>query len=213
MKTTTKLATAMTLLGIGVAGLSTVAKAETFDGINTGEIQINGTIGKMDNTNPDTDLPEGSDDWINITVDTATAFHTTIASAHTEIESATYNIQNNSGRGVAVYLSSLAGTPNYVTKLTINPTAASTALVSAPKAVDLVAEKAVSAMPATPWLLLANNEGRLNLASDSANAYGSGANFHYTGTVAGAPTQAEAENYTLTLKFASIQADGTTIGK
>ncbi|MBL1229733.1 hypothetical protein IW492_10870 [Enterococcus sp. BWB1-3] len=216
MKLNKKLVAAAMVLGTGFAGVSaagSTANAETFDGINTGDIEINGTIGKMDNTDPETDLPEGSDDWINITVDTATAFHTTIASDHTEIESADYSIQNNSGRGVAVYLSSLTGTPNYVTQLTVNPAAASTALVSTPAAVNLIDGGAVASMPAMPWLTLANNEGRLNLVSDAADTYGSEATFHYTGTVENAPAVAESENYTLTLKFASVQADGTTIGR
>ena len=213
MKSTKKFFAAAMALALGFIGLAPAASAETFDGINTGDVQINGTIGKMDNTDPDTNLPEGSDDWINVSVDTATAFHTTIASGHTAIESASYGVQNNSGRGVAVYLSSLAGTPNYVTQLTINPAAASTALVQAPSAVNLVDSKAIATMPATPWLMLANHEGRLNLAADAAGAYGSDATFHYTGTVEGAPAVAEAENYTLTLKFASVQADGTTIGR
>lgn len=213
MKATKKLIAATMVLGMGMAGLAPAVSAETYDGLNTGEIQINGSIGKMDNTDPDTQLPEGSDDWINVTVDTATAFHTTIASAHTEIESATYGIQNNSGRGVAVYLSSLTGTPNYVTQLTINPAAGSKELVSTPTAVNLVETNAIAAMPDTPWLMLANNEGRLNLANDAEDAYGSDATFHYTGTVEGAPATAEAENYTLTLKFASVQSDGTTIGR
>lgn len=216
MKVNKKLVAAAMVLGMGSTGVSaaaSTANAETFDGINTGDIEINGTIGKMDNTDPNTNLPEGSDDWINITIDTATAFHTTIASGHTEIESADYSIQNNSGRGVAVYLSSLAGTPNYVTQLTVNPAAASAALVSTPAAVNLVDGGAIASMPATPWLMLANNKGRLNLASDAADAYGSEATFHYTGTVKNAPSVAESENYTLTLKFASVQADGTTIGR
>jgi hypothetical protein len=210
--TKTLIATAM-ISGIGVTGLASIASAQTYDGVNTGEIQVNGTIGKIDNTDPDAKLPEGSDDWINVTVDTATAFHTTTASAHTQIESAKYSIQNNSGRGVAVYLSSLTGTPNHVTQLTINPEAASTALSATPTAVNLIDENAIATMPATAWLLLANNEGRLNLSNDAQNAYGNAAKFYYTGTVSEAPTTATAENYTLTLRFASIQADGTTIGK
>lgn len=214
MKRTKKLVAATMLLGLTTGGLNPAVYAEDFDGVNTGDIQIQGSIGKLDNTDPTTNLPEGSDDWINVTVDTATAFHTTSASNHVDIESATYNISNNSGRGVAVYLNGISGTPTYVDQLTIVPDDSQKALQTTPQAVDLVSSGAFTTLAATPWLVLANNQGELEI--NSAQDFGNAVTFSYTGKTGTLPadiTTATPENYTLTLKFVSVQADGTTIGQ
>ena len=215
MKKTNFLLTAM-MLGISVSGLTQFASAETIDGENSADVIINGTIGKLDNTDPDTNIPEGSDEWINVTVDTATAFHTTTASTHKNIASADYSIVNNSGRGVAVTLNKMNGTPKYVDTLTIN--AKGTNLVATPAATNLVESNALVDLTNAPvWMRLANKDGRLNIDTDAASAYANSAKFNYTGTtVASLPADVAqnttAENYTLTLKFTSIQKDGTTIG-
>lgn len=215
MKKTNFLLTAM-MLGLSVSGLTQLASAETIDGENSADVIINGTIGKLDNTDPDTNIPEGSDEWINVTVDTTTAFHTTTASAHKNIESADYSITNNSGRGVAVTLNKMVGTPKYVDTLTIN--AKGSGLVAAPTATNLVESNALSDLTSAPvWMRLANKDGRLNIDTDTASAYANTAKFYYTGTtVADLPANVEqnttAENYTLTLKFTSIQKDGITLG-
>lgn len=215
MKKTNFLLTAM-MLGLSVSGLTQLASAQTIDGENSADVIINGTIGKLDNTNPDTAIPEGADEWINVTVDTATAFHTTTASAHKNIESADYSIVNNSGRGVAVTLNKMIGTPTYVDTLTIN--AKGNGLVAAPVATNLVDGNALVDLTSSPvWMRLANKDGRLNIDTDAASAYANSAKFNYTGTtVANLPADVDqkttAEDYTLTLKFTSIQKDGTTLG-
>lgn len=214
MKKTNFLIAAM-ILGTSFAGVTQVS-AETIDGQNSADVEINGTIGKLDNTDPGVDIPEGSDEWINVTVDTATAFHTTTASKHKNIESADYSIVNNSGRAVAVTLNKMTGTPTYVDTLTIN--AKGDNLIANPVATNLVADNELTDLTSAPiWMRLANKDGRFNIDTDAANAYANSAKFNYTGTtidnlptnVTEAPT---AENYTLTLKFESIQKDGTTIG-
>ncbi|WP_207694707.1 hypothetical protein DOK67_0000511 [Enterococcus sp. DIV0212c] len=215
MKKTNFLLAAM-MLGLSVSGLTQLASAETIDGENSADVIINGTIGKLDNTDPDTNIPEGSDEWINVTVDTATAFHTTTASAHKNIESADYSIVNNSGRGVAVTLNKMEGTPKYVDTLTIN--AKGSGLVATPAATNLVESNTLADLTSAPvWMRLANKDGRLNIATDAASAYANSAKFNYTGTTtASLPTDvnenATTEKYTLTLKFTSIQKDGTTLG-
>ncbi|MBS9336745.1 hypothetical protein [Fructobacillus papyrifericola] len=73
------------------------------DGTNNADVQVNGTLGG-DNTNTDSNIPEGSDKWINITLDTATIFYNT--SNDSKILSPTYNITNNSGRPVNVSVNS-----------------------------------------------------------------------------------------------------------
>lgn len=215
MKKTNFLLTAM-MLGLSISGLTQVALAETIDGENSADVIINGTIGKLDNKDPGTTIPEGADEWINVTVDTATAFHTTTTSAHKNIESADYSIVNNSGRGVAVTLNKMDGAPKYVDTLTIN--AKGNGLVAPPVATNLVASNTLTDLTSAPvWMRLANKDGRLNIDTDAASAYANSAKFNYTGTtVASLPTDvnenAAAENYTLTLKFTSIQKDGTTLG-
>lgn len=216
MKKTTILIIAMTL-GLGLSGAAKTALAETtIDGVNSADVLINGSIGKLDNTDEASNLPEGSDEWINVTVDTATAFHTTTASKHKNIESADYSIVNNSGRGVAVSLSGITGTVQYVDQLEIN--AKGTGLVMQPASVPLVTGNAFADLTnSAVWMKLANKEGKLNIEGDAAGAYGNAAKFYYSGfTGTNLPanvdkTPAE-ENYTLTLKFTSIQKDGTTIG-
>lgn len=214
MKKTNFLLTAV-ILGTSFVGVTQVS-AETVDGQNSADVQINGTIGKLDNTDPDVDIPEGSDEWINVTVDTATAFHTTTASNHKNIESADYSIVNNSGRAVAVTLSKMVGTPVYVDTLTIN--AKGNGLIANPTATNLVADKELTDLTSGAiWMRLANKDGRFNIGADAENAYAHSAKFNYTGkTVDNLPANANeaptAENYTLTLKFESIQKDGTTVG-
>lgn len=207
------------ILSFGATILATQGNAATIDGENSADVIINGTIGKLDNTDPETGIPEGSDEWINVTVDTATAFHTTTASAHRTIESADYSIQNNSGRAVAVTLNNITGIPAapvYVNRLTIN--AKGTDLIANPIATNLVDGNAFTNLASSPvWMRLANNEGRFNIDGDTAGTYSNKATFYYTGeTVAALPSNVNdtttAENYTLTLKFTSIQKDGVTLG-
>ncbi|MEI5994560.1 hypothetical protein [Candidatus Enterococcus mansonii] len=204
------------MLGLSISGVAQNVSAQTIDGENSADVIINGTIGKLDNTDPDATIPEGSDEWINVTVDTATAFHTTTASAHKNIESADYSIVNNSGRGVAVTLNKMDGTPKYVDTLTIK--AKGNGLVATPAATNLIENNGIVDLTSSPvWMRLANKDGRLNIDTDAASAYANEAKFNYTGkTVASLPADvnetAAAENYTLTLKFTSIQKDGTTIG-
>lgn len=119
MKKTTLLV-AGTMIGISILSLSQPVLATVIDGENSANVEINGTIGKLDNIDPEEKIPEGSDEWINVTVDTATAFHTTTASKHRVIDSANYSIANNSGRAVNVSVANLTGTPKLVESLSLN---------------------------------------------------------------------------------------------
>src|SRR5574340_1324906 len=62
-------------------------------------VAVNGTLG-ADNTNPDSKIPEGDDNWINVTVPTSTIFYNT--PTNSTVKSPTYKIVNNSGRTVDV---------------------------------------------------------------------------------------------------------------
>lgn len=100
-----------TIIGLLAIGLSLAGGGAVFaDDQNVvsepeGEIGITGYLG-ADNTKSDAGIPEGNDDWINVTLPTATIFYN--MKKDTEIKSPEYTIKNNSGRGVAVSVKSLA---------------------------------------------------------------------------------------------------------
>ncbi|MEE1499604.1 MAG: hypothetical protein U0K17_06510, partial [Enterococcus hirae] len=76
-----------------------MVQAEDVIGVDQADIQINGTIG-LDNTDPEEAIEESHDNWINVTLDTATIFYN--VSGRNDIESPTYTIENKSGRPVDV---------------------------------------------------------------------------------------------------------------
>ncbi|MBP1043927.1 hypothetical protein I6N95_23135 [Vagococcus sp. BWB3-3] len=211
MKKATLVATAMvgfTLLGLGQPVLATV-----IDGEGTADVEIKGTVGKLDNTNPEEIIPEGTDEWVNVTLDTATAFHTTTASQHKMIDSADYQIANNSGRGVQITLSDIEGEPVLVDVLTINGMVNGNT-PNPPIAVDLVTNSLPANLTQEAWMVLGNKDGKLNISSDTAGTYGKTASFNYSGSTianlpAGIKDEATEETYKLTLKFTSINEDGT----
>ena len=215
MKKTTLLV-AGTMIGMSILSLAQPVLAATIDGENTADVEINGLIGKLDNTNPDEKIPEGSDEWINVTVDTATAFHTTTASNHKAIESADYSIANNSGRAVNVSVANITGQPKLVDTLALNAEINGTASAT-PEAITLVENNQLASLNGkTQWLKLANASGQFNVKEDVAGAFANTATFNYTGTTTDdvlTLTEVAPENYTMTLKFESIQADGVTVGR
>ena len=77
------------------------------DGDTSGDVEVNGIIGSFDNTTPGPD-PENPDEWINVTIPTKVLFYTTEASNHQTIESPTYNVTNNSAKGVIVEASQVS---------------------------------------------------------------------------------------------------------
>ncbi|MDG3374961.1 hypothetical protein P5D95_26195, partial [Vibrio parahaemolyticus] len=88
------------IAGSFVGGLVPIAvQAQDVIGDGSAEIKVNGSIG-LDNTDPTETIDEESEDWINVTLDTATIFYN--ISGRTNIESPTYTIKNNSGRPVDV---------------------------------------------------------------------------------------------------------------
>lgn len=97
------------LVGLITVGLSgQVLAAENYDTKDvvkseSAEMEVRGTLGVMDNTNPGEDIPEGSIDWINVTIPTAVIFN---AREDQTIDSPDYKIKNNSGRGVEVMVNS-----------------------------------------------------------------------------------------------------------
>ena len=63
---------------------------------------------------------------------------------------------------------------------------------------------------------LANANGKFNLETDQANQFANSATFSYSGTTTADASLLETtakEDYTMTLKFEAIQADGVTVGR
>ena len=102
------------IVGTALVGLMTVgfaaqvsANTQTIngnDGKNSAEVPVTGNLGAIDNTDPDSEHPEGDDKWINVTVPTATIFYaeTTPGDDPEVLSSPNYKILNNSGRPVRV---------------------------------------------------------------------------------------------------------------
>lgn len=203
---------ASTMVGMSLLGLGQPVLATVIDGEGSADVEIKGTVGKLDNTNPEEIIPEDTDEWVNVTLDTATAFHTTTASLHKLIDSAEYSIANNSGRGVQITLGEIAAEPVLVDFLTIDgKVKGNTPVVPTP--VDLVANNLKMALSQDAWMVLGNKEGKLNINSDAIGTYGKTATFNYSGSTIsdlpeGIKDRATAENYKLTLKFTSVNADG-----
>lgn len=103
------------LVGTALVGLMTVgfagqafAQTDNADGTtnvdgkkgeNSGKMEVRGNLGEIDNENPETPLPEESDEWINVTFPTSTIFS---QGENDTIKSPVYTMRNNSGRHVKV---------------------------------------------------------------------------------------------------------------
>lgn len=171
---------------------------EDYSGQNSVEIEVNGTLG-ADNKDPNATIPEGDDNWINVTVPTKTIFYNTAADP--VIKSPDYKITNNSGRPVSVSLEKFENDDNNP-NLTLPSNYSLNLLVEGRKggAIQNIATSDTSTdfTTSTPLINLANKDGRMELA-DEEDASSNVATFKYTGT-ATATTQVQ-PIYTMTLKF------------
>ena len=96
-----KILSGLLLIGFLSGGAASVFAAEV-NGTDSASITVDGSLGQ-DNTDENApNIDEGSNDWINVTVDTANIFYTTKESQHKNITSPDYTITNNSGRAVKV---------------------------------------------------------------------------------------------------------------
>ena len=96
-----KILCGLLLMGFLSGGAASVFAAEV-NGTDSASITVDGSLGQ-DNTDENApNIDEGSNDWINVTVDTANIFYTTKESQHKTITSPDYTITNNSGRAVKV---------------------------------------------------------------------------------------------------------------
>lgn len=166
-------------------------------------IDVKGTLG-ADNTDPDTTIPEGDKNWINVTLPTETIFYNKADDA--DIKSPTYEITNKSGRPVKVSVAAFtAGSVNPATlpaDFALNLKAAGGNLAT--PSTKLV-EAGALLTPTNEVFTLANNVDQF-AAADVAAAPGAAVNnkgtFSYGGTAT--TTTALKLSYTLSLKFDSV---------
>lgn len=164
-------------------------------GTDTANIEVNGTLG-ADNTDPDATIPEGSADWINVTVPTKTIFYNTVGA--TTIKAPTYTITNNSGRPVAITTQSFvarAGNP-----ATLPNDFDLSLSVGGSTTVPLIQAGAVSTVAGSSVANLANAKGQTaSTDPEVTDPTTNSTTFTYTGTATA--TEQLLVNYDLTLKF------------
>lgn len=201
-----------TLIGsalfVGIS-LFTVAHADTStlsDGTNNANVAVNGTIG-ADNTDPTAPIPEGSDKWLNITLDTATIFYNT--QTDTNIVSPKYQITNNSGRPVSVKVNSFTQNDNVAIdsigslNVNMNRKGTSSDTSGSSLSTNLISNGAISNFSTAGSLSLANKSGQIK-STDTDGSFSNQANFDYTGNVISKLSSTLQPSFTMNLLFTPI---------
>lgn len=172
------------------------AAVENTNGESSADVQVNGTIG-MDNTNPGSSIEEGSDAWINVSLDTDTVFYN--VKGQTTIESPTYDIENKSGRPVDVSVEKFEHDDNsdsYSDIKTLNLN------IGDGSSDQLIANGVLKNAPAQlPLFRLANNEGKTTEGQQTPDLSKATTTFSYNGELNGASTDTKNPNFTMTLKL------------
>lgn len=191
--------TLSSLLAGGLLWSTAVFANQTVDGSaenkNSADVTVNGYLGQ-DNTDPGGEIPDGSDEWINITLPTATIFYS--LKNKTEIESPEYKITNNSGRPVNVSVNQFtqtSGTNGDVESLNLVP---ETTKAIAVNTQALIASGTIQNTFDVPFMVLANNQGK-QASADEENTYAKELSFGFTGQTIAKPTSDPV--YNLNLKF------------
>lgn len=192
----------LSLIGLGVkahAQDGTGADSQqTVIGDNSAKIDVNGTLG-VDNTDPDATIPEGEDNWINVTIPTKTIFYNKLATP--AIVSPKYVIKNNSGRPVKVTTDSFvakAGNPSTPADYNLNLNVIGTSI-----SVPLINTGSINNIGGTVVGTLANSKGQL-VSTDPlvATPTNNSAQFEFGGSAT--TTDTVRVNYDLTMKFEAI---------
>lgn len=186
-----------TLLGVGLMANKTFAD-QTIQGTNA-TVEVNGTLG-ADNKNPDATIPEGDDNWINVTTPTSTIFYNTPTDA--AVKSPTYSVVNNSGRPVTVSATGFTGDSGNAApsdfNLKLNAVGTSTNPATT-ASTDLVTAGADVTPLNSTLFTLANKDGKLT-SSGPANAGDNTATFTYGGSSSTATMTKLKYNLDLTFK-------------
>lgn len=190
------------MVGLLVAGacfgmaLPSVVNAADVNGEGSADVTVNGTIG-MDNTDPTSPIEEGSDSWVNVTLDTATVFYN--VNGQTSIESPTYSIKNNSGRPVAVSVekfehksASDAYTPIRSLNLKIGDGTTSEKLIDS--------STLNTTFASSPLVTLANKDGNF-IEGDQSDLSKAETTFSYDGELTAASIAKTTPEFTMTLKL------------
>ena len=188
-----------TVFGIGLIANKTFAD-QTIQGTSA-TVEVNGTLG-ADNTNPDSKIPEGDNNWINVTVPTSTIFYNTPTVS--TIKSPQYSIINNSGRPVNVSTTSFTADGANVAPSDFNLTlkVVGTETNAATNATtNLVTAGAVNSSLSSQLITLANKDGKLTSAG-TATAGDNKATFTYGGS--SSTTTMIQLKYNLGLTFKSV---------
>ncbi|MBO0451120.1 MULTISPECIES: hypothetical protein [Enterococcus] len=185
---------------------SIYAAEENVNGTNSASITVNGSLGQDNTDENGPNIDEGSEDWINVTVDTANIFYTTKDTEHKTITSPYYAITNNSGRGVKISVADFtvdSGNLDNVEALEISGKDYS----AMDKTVDL------KSFAAGEFLVLANNQGKLNVDTDPSGGYTKDTLYKYSGTTKDEYYKGNAEqtSHTLTLAFEALGKDGNPV--
>lgn len=189
----------VTVLGIGLIANKTFAD-QTIQGTSA-TVEVNGTLG-ADNTNPDSKIPEGDDNWINVTVPTSTIFYNTPTDS--AVKSPQYSIVNNSGRPVNVFATSFTADASNVAPSDFNLTlkTVGTGTNAATNATtNLVTAGAVNSSLNSQLITLANKDGKLTSAG-TPTAGDNKATFTYGGS--SSTTTMTQLKYNLGLTFKSV---------
>lgn len=171
----------------------------------TGEVMTRGHLGEIDPTDPDTELPEGDDRWVKVTLPTTVIFYTEEKNTITSPEN--YEIINESARPVKVDIENyeFAGGSNVeiepLTLLSLNSLANS-------ETFQLAKNGKSSVNAGTEMIRLANNEGKIGGIEKPKST-----NFSFSGTVDNSKVTETNQNLTstLTFKFTSLRLDGLTV--
>ena len=163
------------------------------------EIPVNGTLGKLDNTNPEENIPEGDSRWLKVEMPTAVLFNT-VGEKNETIDSVDYHITNFSGRPVNVSLGNFTPvkdkTSDALSTLNLQPTkdkkpnGTAIPLLNSPK------DKHLSKLETSK--------------KPTENTY----TFKYTGTTDTTklkPADRITVEYKMNLKFEVLKADGTPV--
>lgn len=215
-----KIMTAMILFGTMSGGCLNIVHADegdnqTIDGKVTNPaaatITTRGNLGEIDNTDPNTPLPEGDNRWINVTLPTEVVFESKDSTTITSPKN--YQIVNNSGRPVKVdvneYIITGGNGVPALTSLNIKRTTG----YDGNTTVNLVSSKAeVKEYKINKeFVRLANKEGKFADKVDGAKL----TNFEFTGTM-DKGALSKKQNYIeskLSFKFTSLRMDGTETQK
>lgn len=202
---------------LGMMSLGTCAPAfanqtiSGMDGETTGEIRTLGELGREDSTDPGSEIPDGDDRWINVTLPTEVVFYNTDGSEEIK-SSSNYEISNNSGRPVKVDLTSYrVANTNQNERQSIKELNLANASGVSFNPVQLIENGTEKVTTSQELVRLANSEGKIGTTTDPSAKL---TRFRFTGLVdADKLTADETTNIdsALNLKFTSLNMAGQEV--